>query len=308
MDSAHRSLSVNIESGMWNCHRCGAKGKLTEFADDNSTLVDYKTRRYSNAKRIFAAAPPPSQANEPDADSVAGFIRQIKNVSTFAGSPAQLYLESRQIPAELAKSARCKYARHWGRIGASVIFPIADESGKPIAAAGRSIEGNGKQTFGPKSTGVFSTPGALDVDSVAIVEAPIDALSLALAGLPSIALCGTSGLAGWLKNRLAQPVKVSTSRTVYLAFDADNAGDGASVKIEKQLPLVNCKRLRPDGAKDWNAVLTTFGVDQMRTQLPMFSSICDNCGAPVALVPYPDSGGWCWYECANCGSTGTKCL
>ena len=37
---------------------------------------------------------------------------------------------------------------------------------------------------------VFATPGALEADTVAIVEAPIDALSLARCGLPAIATRG----------------------------------------------------------------------------------------------------------------------
>ena len=30
VDPAHRSLSVNVQTGAWTCHRCGAKGCLRE--------------------------------------------------------------------------------------------------------------------------------------------------------------------------------------------------------------------------------------------------------------------------------------
>lgn len=314
MDAPHRSLSVNTESGAWNCHRCGASGKLKEHWEERDAPTA-KARRYMETKRTFSTAPPPCRTAESDPDSVAGFKKQIRGIVAFAGSPAEAYLASRSISSEIAKSASCKYAPNWGRIGAAVIFPIKDELGKAVAAAGRAIEGDGKQTFGPKSLGIFSTFGALDADPVAIVEAPIDALSLAFAGLPSVALCGCSGIAGWLANRLAKSVRAGVSRTVYLAFDADSAGDAAADKIENQLPLVRCVRLRPDGAKDWNALLLSHGLEHLRAQLPANTSspilsecmdCCEICGSSVKLVPYPDGGGWCWYECANCGNTGTK--
>ena len=33
-DSAHRSLSANLQNGAWTCFRCGATGKLKEFWTD----------------------------------------------------------------------------------------------------------------------------------------------------------------------------------------------------------------------------------------------------------------------------------
>ena len=247
--------------------------------------------------------------------------------------PGETYLVSRGITCELARSTSCKYAPSWGKIGGAVVFPIRDESGAVIAAAGRAIEGNGKQTFGPKSLGVFSTPGALEADPVAITEAPIDALTLALAGLSAIALCGTSGLPSWLIKLLATPSTATPaghSRTVYLAFDGDPAGEAAATRIGAKLHLVHAVRLRPK-YKDWNQDLTTDGLESLRewlrtagvevnTTWESFSSLpaaesqpeaiigrslCEACGAAVVLHSYPDGNGWAWYECDSCGEMAT---
>lgn len=335
MDSAHRCLCVNTETGLWNCKRCGTAGKLSEYIEHEDSRMSGKSARIERAKRAIEGSP--VHKSEPNPESVAGYSRQVKKVASLAASPAEEYLLSRGISSKLAAASGCRYCPNWGKIGAAVVFPIRNENGRAIAAAGRAITGSGKQTFGPKSMGVFSTPGALDADVVGITEAPIDALTLALVGLPSVALCGTSGLPSWLITKLARPVKRAKSRTVYLAFDADEAGDAASAKIGEALMLVKTARLRPESAKDWNALLMDNGITSLLA-IPEIARICagsaldsfpgaktpeiqnfkgkpgipssavsrcSQCGAEVELVPYPDGNGWHWYECGNCGNTET---
>lgn len=88
-----------------------------------------------------------------------------------------------------------------------------------------------------------------DLPALIVAEAPLDALSLAEAGYPAVALCGTDEPA-WLH-------RICAFRRVLLAFDADEAGDRAG---ERLAPLLSsfgakCERLRPEGGKDWNEVL-----------------------------------------------------
>lgn len=116
------------------------------------------------------------------------------------------------------------------------------------------------RTMGERKKGVFvATPeiwaeGATP-DTIIVTEAPFDALSLAFAGLPwAVALCGAEGVPEWLRSRAA-------FKTVYAAFDADDAGDRASALLWELLrPLgATVQRLRPQGAKDWNAILQQQG-------------------------------------------------
>jgi DNA primase len=96
---------------------------------------------------------------------------------------------------------------------------------------------------------VFTTTGEFAATAPALTEAPIDALSLALLGMPAIAVCGTSW-PGWL------PILLF-GRHVYLAFDADDAGDSAADEMGRVLTsiAVQWQRLRPEGCKDWNEAL-----------------------------------------------------
>jgi len=234
---------------------------------------NWQERKARKARQSFPTAPPVRRDPELNPDSVGRFRREFKRVKKITGTPAAAYLESRGIPEDLARAARCAYAPAWGSVGQAVVFPIVSEAGKPIAANGRAITettpDKQKRTYGPKVGGAFLTPGALEADPVAIAEAPIDALTLALAGLPAIALCGTSGLPSWLIKRLGSPAAdtpAGHSRTVYLAFDNDQAGETAAARIGAAMPLVRTVRLRPKG-KDWNEDLTTGGLEALRKWL-----------------------------------------
>ena len=237
------------------------------WATADGSSGGYKSVRLTAARRAMEIKP----RVEPEADprSVAQFRREAKTLRPFAGSPAEEYLCGRGIPAELARISRVKYSPEWlfenadgtwGRQPA-VVFPFLGKNGKPVAAQGRRLEsssGNTKTTFGPKTMGPFLTSNVSDAGLVAITEAPIDALTLALAGVTAIATGGKGALPPWIIAELARPVVPGRSRTVLTATDADDAGDHAAQKIADELSLVRIVRLRPP-AKDWNAVLTEQG-------------------------------------------------
>src|SRR5690349_2492384 len=43
--SRHRSLSANVETGLWHCHRCGEGGLLREYRGDRPRPVRRPTLR-----------------------------------------------------------------------------------------------------------------------------------------------------------------------------------------------------------------------------------------------------------------------
>jgi len=137
------------------------------------------------------------------------------------------------------------------------VFPIYDEQGRLVAAQGRYIDERDDpktRTVGPKKEGVFLSGNFWEqVKSgapIILTEAPIDALSLAACGFPSLALCGKSGWPTWL------PVKCAFKEVV-VAFDGDEAGDEGAAKISSVLSSLGSKvrRAVPEGAKDWNEML-----------------------------------------------------
>ncbi len=282
----HRSVAANVNTGQWMCHRCQQSGLLKEYWKEQPQNLPYRAqvqqRKQAVLRQFFAVSPTPVKQPTHHSKEEQQKVDRIRSryeewVKAFPGSPAEKYMITRGIPRELALATGCGYAASWGHweqqggewnmVGADrrVIFPVHDRDGNLVSISARAIDSNyfGAKVVsrGQKKMGVFNGCGGLKADIVIITEAPIDSLSLSLAGYPSIAMIGTSW-PDWLWLRCS-------FRTVGIATDADEAGDEAAKKLTKMLaPLGSrCVRLRPDGGKDWNEVLVKAGVEALISQV-----------------------------------------
>ncbi len=244
VDHEHRSLSVNTDTGAYFCHRCNAEGKLREFCE---TVV-----RDQPARAFQTSAP----VEEKKDDRWWSWYAKAKDI---ANTPAAQYLAGRGVPPEVAAQADVRFL-HWYIFG-SVLFALRDRDKGLVAMAARSLKTKEKRTQGELSKGVFfATPGALDANTIAITEAPIDALALAACGFDAIALCGVNW-PEWLPDALA-------GKDVLLAQDADQAGDECATKLAAALEgRAVTLRLRPIGAKDWAEIAEIRGLDTVRALL-----------------------------------------
>ncbi|MBS1789712.1 MAG: toprim domain-containing protein [Acidobacteria bacterium] len=151
----------------------------------------------------------------------------------------------------LARLAGVRYSSRWYRRPA-VLFPIRDQDGNLVAVSGRFI---GKpsalktMTGGIKRLGIFSTPSALKSKVVAVVEGPMDALTLAFCHLPAVAMMGTSW-PNWLPEAIV-------GKQVLITTDADTAGDEVAGRLTEVISgdALHLMRLWPPIGKDWNDVL-----------------------------------------------------
>lgn len=257
----HQSLSVNIETGRWQCFRCKATGLLREHWQPLT-----RQQRVGVARaRAFRVAPsssspvPTPTADPPRWDWRADLARATAVESTRGDS----YLASRGIPAALAAAAGVRYCERWaGR--PAVLFPMYDRAGALVAVNGRYIDGRNDpktRSAGQRSLAVFATPGGLEAAPLVIVEGPFDALALASCGLPAVALVATRGPL-WLPS-------VAAFRHVLLALDADTAGDEGAAFLAEQLVSLGARveRLRPAGAKDVNDLLVQHGCESLRVAI-----------------------------------------
>jgi len=301
LDAAHRSLSLNTQTGAWRCHRCDARGVLREHWQP----ARERTRAW--LRRAFAFAPVPGNgapANTADQETPLRRAERHENrppagetvqtpsfdwraaydrAEPLPASAGARYLAGRGIPAQLAEAAGVRFAARWyGR--PAVLFPVHAAAGELVAVSGRHLD-SGKpasHTGGAKSQGLFATPGALSAARIVITEAPIDALSLAAAGVPAVALCGTSGPA-WLP-------QVCAFRAVAVAFDGDAAGDAAAARLTPALVSLGAtvERWRPAAGKDWNELLARYGLSTLAASLrpprrftPVADDACPNGHAPL---------------------------
>jgi predicted RNA-binding Zn-ribbon protein involved in translation (DUF1610 family) len=270
-DPAHRSLAVNTQTGAWLCHRCGEKGLLKDYWTERAPQTA-RPRERSRAVLERAFGLPQAREREPGGEGRFDWRAAWGDASEIQATLGAGYVERRGIPARFAAENGVRFARCWyGR--PALLFPVRDESGGLVAVSGRFVDGreNPKtQTAGPKSLGVFATAGALAAPVVAVAEGQMDALALALCGVPSLALIGTSP-PEWLPAALA-------FRPVLVATDADRGGDEAAEKLLSRLSALGARalRLRPRGGKDWNDALAGRGLKALRSALAGFAADADD--------------------------------
>lgn len=260
-DKRHRSLSANLDTGAWRCHRCGESGLLKEFWTDlDEAPKDKNTRARANLRRRFEV-----RSSSPAAVPSSDWRRRLPQLIPLLGTPGADYLLSRGIPLDLAHAAGVRYAprwEHWAKEGERwelegvsrrVVVSLRDRSGGLMAIQGRAIAddefGCRMMSRGNVKEGVFITPGALDGELLVIAEAPIDALSLFVCGLPAVGTTGINALPDWL-------VKHGVRKRVLVATDADPEGDRAAGEWAERFGWARqVERLQPAGAKDWNEML-----------------------------------------------------
>ncbi len=282
-DGAHRCLSVEMASGLWRCFRCEAKGQLREKWQDKP--LRHSRRSGEAMRRAFAlqavgqgraegagvslAAALETQAPTSEAvtDGASDPLRRaLRGLHPLVGTAGESYLRGRGLPLDVCLEAKVKFSSSWlGR--PAVVFPIYDHQGQLVAAQGRYIDGRTTpkaRTVGPKKEGLFLSGGFWDQvrrgAPIVITEAPINSLSLAACGFPSVAVCGKSGWPSWLPVRCA-------FKEVAVAFDADEAGDAGARQLLPLLDSLGAKvrRLAPEGqgVKDWNEMLQVMGTKEL---------------------------------------------
>lgn len=295
-DEPHRSnpntlLSVNIETGAYQCKSCGVAGRLREhWAQPREDDSAGRTRRQRRPRPPIA--PPPSRLPTPAA--LADEARRRQRAARLWGeslpldsadaAPGAAYLQGRGIPLPVAIAAGVRYhPRYPDWVGdvahyhGAIVFRVQGADGAGVAVETRFLkprpDSAKSKSSGTKGAGVFvASPGALDVDGLTIAEGPFTALSIAACGFACVALCGRTAPA-WLPTRLAL-------RAVVIAFDEGETGcEEKAAALVRELSAVGARpyRLRLPAGVDVNDRLRTAGLPALRAELD--AAICG------ALVP-----------------------
>jgi hypothetical protein len=288
----------------------GSPSSSSQHARVGGTQVVERTGDTGTPPRVEGDADehPSASARE----RVPAWRRRWEQAVPVAGTPGEAYLASRGIPIDSATAAGARYLErweHWTRdergdwhlAGTSrrVVFPIVDNSGEQIGIQGRKIGDveHGEKMLTNGRGGIFVAGAAWplqgEIDHVAIVEAPIDALSLAAAGVVALATQGTTW-PEWLPLALA-------FKKVLLAHDNDApdvasgecAGDLAAAGMGPALRSYGAEpeRLRPR-SKDWNQDLQELGLEEVscvihgeRASAPLAAMMAMTAETPVETGP-----------------------
>jgi DNA primase catalytic core len=311
------SLSVNREKGLWHCFGCGASGNVETFL-----------RRIDGAPvapplRVVSPSPKPDAfiaAHAEALEVLAGLYHdELKKPRHEA---ARAYLRSRLpgVTDELIERFRIGFAvagavgkisgdlgvgKALREIGAvkgrdpkangsehfsgCLVFPIADAAGRTVGMYGRRLGDREPRHLylpGPHR-GIWNVRGIAGAAEVFITEAIIDALALVSLGFDSVtALYGAGGLTDELVSFLA----AQRPARIYLAQDADQAGDESAertaARLRAVLPGASFMRLRPPEGRDlaeW--IAGGADADAIRSAMADTSTIAE----PAAEPPENDT-------------------
>jgi hypothetical protein len=226
-----RSLSLDPETGRFQCYSCGAWGYLAEKKQEwrqaNQSGSPWKAGCYNNQKPLNQTPftyRPPGADDPPARPELVDPLKKFQEA--LPGSPGEDYLKQRGIVLEVAQQFGLGYAAPglWPNPKkyfphGCVVFPHTNPAGEIVNLYGRGVDFDGSlqkqhrhaHLEGPK--GVFNTR-ALTKERVFITEGSFDAISLLAAGYEACAIFGVNGLRWpWVK-----------AQVVVFGFDQDQAG------------------------------------------------------------------------------------
>lgn len=263
-------------------------GKLSYKGRQAALKRNFPTESWQEREVARRAAESAKEQDAARGRAIKFFFNDCKPI---AGTPAAAYLESRGIPTDLAQYADCRYAEAFPNIGEAVVFKVRDDT-RILALQGRSLSGKVMRNYCSLAGGVFSSCGVANSQEVAITESPIDALSLAAAGLPAVALCGTGNIPKFLVDMLSVPAESAADeadrRLVFLATDNDEAGEQAATRLASTLSRSECVRLNPTGKDfndDWLADPQALAarVSQVKNQRPPAGGSSEQADSPAPV-------------------------
>ena len=281
------SFSVNPQHQFFKCFGCGEGGDLINFVMKYESLSFYEALK-SLSERYGIPMPKRTAFSDEDTKARASIYRiheiaeaeYRRQLAGDAGRTARAYLEKRGVAPEAADAFAIGYAppgvitrvlqrdfsptemeesglllkredgSFYERFRHRLMFPIHNESGKPIAFGGRALdpEEQPKYLNSPetkiyrKSSVLYNIHRAKEAvraqDRVVLVEGYMDVIGVYTAGIKEvIASCGTA-----LTNQQVQSIR-RHSQNIVVNFDPDAAGAKAAER-GIQLLLAESMRVR----------------------------------------------------------------
>jgi len=226
-----KSLSVNIDEGLWNCHYCGWSGALKGYEGRQS----HQRRQYTR--------PLPLQET--------GLSQKVIN-----------YFSLRGISLETLKKMHIAEGKEFmpqvGKEMNTVQFPYYLE-GELINVKYRTGDKKFKMVAGAELI-PYNIDGIRDKDTCYIVEGEMDALSLIEVGVDNVISVpnGANKNLEWLDE--IWEGWIEDKSTIYIAVDNDTKGVELRNNLVARLGAERCMTVGwTDGCKDANDVLKSHG-------------------------------------------------
>jgi hypothetical protein len=240
------SCSVNLQSGAWNCHGCGAHGGAYDAALSKGrtprSAIDLMIHHGLTEQRKDRTSHQPALRVRPNTSRAKAVVPQV--------SPRQLAATEADVGRWQQQLATCRWPlpqlraeqqRLWRRttiqqLGLGwdrgrITIPIRDRSGRlqgVLRYAPRHTRTTKMLAIPGTRLGLIPHPAAETSTYVVLVEGPPDMIAARSRGIPAIAVPGDHAWDTTWASLLA-------SRQVAIIMDADTTGRAAAKRIEHDL-------------------------------------------------------------------------
>lgn len=228
------AFHVHLTKNVFNCFSCKARGNVLDFVaamekcsvrDAALKLQDWYSVPQSASADAVKTEPSAKGVGESATNKPLSF--QLKGIDH-----AHPYLTERGITQETAETFGVGYFGGKGSMRGRIVIPIHNKRGELVAYAGRAIDGSEPRYKLPagfhKSVELFNLHRAIgesNVDRrVVVVEGFFDCLQVTQAGLPCVALMGSS------LSDAQEDLLVRHFESAWLMLDGDEAGRQAATE------------------------------------------------------------------------------
>lgn len=240
-----RKLWVSLETGNYECHNCGMKGRV----DSDEWIQEHDGIEPGKAVPLKPQYVTPADAFDALTDQ------------------AVKYLESRGISREVAEESGVAFENNG--IGPSLVFRYI-EDGKLVKAKMRGISEKKFKQIPDCRPCAYGVDWIKTGEGVVITEGEIDALSFREAGIEQVISLDSGAsnegteTAGKFRCLDFARAYLDAKKVIWVAMDADGPGRYTALKLAAHLGINRCRIVEyPAGCKDANDTLIKHGPDEL---------------------------------------------
>ena len=247
------SFSINVKTGLWICFAGCGKGNIKGLVSKTLEIPFRDAERWLEGYEDVASVPSLRQKlhrlrEHENAPQVQSNYWSDSMLAPYYNGSMSSYIFDRGFSKEILK----EYGVGYDKKTKDIIIPARDENGRLTGIIRRSTTGGIRYTnslgFQKKSFlfGLDKTIIRAGSKKVWVAEGPLDAMWLAQAGIPSVALLGSD-----LTDAQAQ-LLVKYFFTVVMVLDNDKAGMEGMEMARKKLSgkLIVLRGVIPEDKKD----------------------------------------------------------
>lgn len=261
-DDWKRHMSVNVDTGLWQCFKTGKKGNFISLYAEAEDITYHKAQTDLIIKNFgfLGTEPlkPVKEVKRKSAEIDASSLIPVSIESAYSENPAVAsawsFVFGRKLFNEVDLEEEPYYLCTEGRFAGRLIIPFRKDNNVYYFQA-RALNGEEPKYLNPASEGAVRSSDVVypfneSEDYVVVCEGPLDAVALQRQGVNATCTIGSTC------SRAQAEILCEFGGKVILGYDNDAAGEKGIKRFDqlrKELRMASFEVCPPpSGYKDWN--------------------------------------------------------